>query len=136
MRRHQVLIGLDPPPARRLLSSGVSSQRSGSSGPSWSGTPPFSFMQPLLSPIDATVATSSGLSRMSRGTAASSARFCLDRLGGLARLLDQGRDDALDRLVREVPLARELERRQAVRAAYVAHPLELLAPLLDPARRA
>src|SRR3712207_7669781 len=40
------------------------------------------------------------------------------------------------RLVREVPLARELEQREAMRARDVAHLVELVPPLLDPALRA
>ena len=55
-------------------------------------------------------------SRCSAGSAASSARLSsIGRASG-AGLLDQRRDDALDRRVGEVPLAGELQRRQPVRA--------------------
>ena len=90
-------------------------------------------MQPVLSPIARIAATSSSLSFCSAGSAASSARLLLDRARLGAGLLDQGRHHALDRGVGEVPLAGELDRRQAGSLGVGQHLLQLLQPGLDPA---
>ena len=57
----------------------------------------------------------------------------LDRARLGAGLLDQGRGDALDRRVGEVPLAGELDRGQPGALGEGQQPLELLQPGLDPA---
>src|SRR6185295_6276900 len=57
----------------------------------------------------------------------------LDRPRVRAGLLDQGRHDAANGLVREVPLARELERRQPVAFGDRPHAGEALPAGLDPA---
>ena len=60
----------------------------------------------------------------------------LDRSRAGPSLLDQRRHDACDRLVGEVPLARELDHRQPGALRDRPHRLEPLATGLDPARRA
>ena len=57
----------------------------------------------------------------------------LDLAGVRTGLLDQGRHDALDRRMGEVPLAGELHRCEIGSGGNRAHALELLAPRLDPA---
>ena len=60
----------------------------------------------------------------------------LDGLRVGARLLDQRRHDAGDGGLRERPLARELQQREAVAIRDRAHEVEPLAPGRNPARRA
>ena len=75
----------------------------------------------------------SGLSRCSAGRAASSARFSSIGRAPRAGLLDQGRDDALDRVVGEVPLAGELHRSEPGALGDRPQPIELRPALRDPA---
>src|SRR5437764_9784737 len=58
----------------------------------------------------------------------------LDRPSAGTDLLDQRRHDALDRIVREVPLATELDHRQPFALRDRPHRLESLPTRLDPAR--
>ena len=124
-----------PSGRRPRASSGVSSQRSGCAGPLVVG---HGALQPHAALVVADLGDRRDLVRAQPDVARDRRQLgalLLDRLRVRPRLLDQRRHDDLDRLVGEVPLAGELERRQPVRARDVAHPLELLAPGLDPAGR-
>src|ERR1700754_4051727 len=117
-------------------SSWLSGQRSGCSSPSKSRAAPFSAMLLVLSPIARIAATSAAERRISAGTAASSARADSIVRASRPALLDQGRRDALDRRVGEVPLAGEPHRGQLGALGEGPQLGELLQPALDPARRA
>ena len=93
-------------------------------------------MQPVLSPIERIRSTSSGESRVLAGQRGELGALVLDGTRARARLLDQRRHHAADGLVREVPLARELDHRQAGPVGDRPHGLEALAAGLDPACRA
>ena len=109
-------------------------QRSGRSSPSWSGVAPLSSIEPRLSPIVADLDRPPRRVRTgSAGTAASSSRLrSIGLASGPGSWISVGRH-ALDRVVREVPHAGELEQREPVALGDRAHALEPLAAGLDPA---
>ena len=113
-------------------SSGSSGQRSGRSSPSCSGLAPFSAMRAGVV-ADRADLGDVGLGEALLGQRRELGALLLDRPRRRPGLLDQGRGDAVDRRVGEVPLAGELHRRQPGALGDRAHPLELLEAGLDPA---
>ena len=132
----QVPAGSMPQRPASADSSALIGQRSGSGSPSKSGAAPLSDHRAGVVADRADLGDLVGAQARSAADGGELGALVLDRPRARAELLDQRRRDAGDRLVGEVPVAGELQHRQAVALGDRAHPLEPLAARARPSRPA
>ncbi len=127
----------DDAPAARPLRAGRprGARRRARSSPSKVGEPPFSAIEPVLSPISAIVASSAATQDGRRRRGGQLLTLLLDRAGVRADLLDQRRCHQRTAGWASVQRARELQERQVVGLGDRPQPVELAATPVDPAGR-